>query len=211
MSTTARPYFARLVAFIPAAVTSALALLAQDANAATQDGLFAARGIGAQPCSVLVQAVEGTDGAAVRDRLSIWISGYLSHTNRAGADTFDAMPIQDHTALASIVANICRSNPTALTETVFFSLVTQISNGKSDVMSDMLSVKAGEAETFVRSDVLKQVQLALVELKLLDSSNADGLPGPNTRTALESFQASAGLTVTGLPDPATLFILFTKE
>lgn len=211
MSDLTFPHFSRRITQAYIALTSTFMLLSTPANAATEDGMFAARGFGAQQCSVLTQAVDGTEAEAVRDRLTVWISGYLSHANRATVGAFDVMPIQDHTALAEITINICRSNPGALAETVVYSLLDKISSGMSGVSSDLIIVKEGNRETSVRSDVMRQVQLALVARNLLESKNADGLPGPNTRAALEKFQSGAGLTITGLPDPATLFTLFTEN
>lgn len=185
--------------------------IAHPTLAATEDGSFAARGIGAQQCAVLTEALDGADGTATRDRLSIWISGYLSHANRSVAGTFDTMPIQDHTALAELVANICRGNPDALAETVLFSFLDEIAAGWSDKESDLIAVKAGDLATNLRADVFARVQERLVTRGLLDSKAADGQPGPQTQSALEKFQVEAGLTATGLPDPATLFIMFTGE
>jgi hypothetical protein len=194
-----------------AAFISALVISAQFASAATEEGLFAARGIGAQQCAVLNETLTGADAPAARDGLSNWVSGYLSHANRAGADTFDIMPIQDHSALSGFIENICRSNPDALVETVLASMIENFGPGNSATSSDLITLTAGEYSTSVRAEVFLLVQEALVTRGLLDAKAADGQSGPQTVTALQSVQKEAGLTETGLPDPATLFILFTEK
>jgi peptidoglycan hydrolase-like protein with peptidoglycan-binding domain len=52
------------------------------------------------------------------------------------------------------------------------------------------------------SDV-RRLQRILVMLKLLNSTGIDGIFGPQTRLALESFQQGAGLTADGLLGPET--------
>jgi len=52
------------------------------------------------------------------------------------------------------------------------------------------------------SDV-RRAQRLLVEMKLLDFPGIDGSFGPQTQSAVEAFQSSAGLAVDGVIGPAT--------
>ncbi len=50
---------------------------------------------------------------------------------------------------------------------------------------------------------VRRLQRLLVEMKLLGYERIDGAFGPITRDSVESFQASAGLTVDGIVGPVT--------
>jgi hypothetical protein len=185
--------------------------VASPLHAATSDGMFAARGVGAQACATFVENVKAEGGQDLRNSFALWISGYISHANRATEGTFDAVPIQDHGALADIAINICAANPDALVETVVNSLMTQLSDGRSTESTELQTLTAEDRSVNIRTDVLQRVQEKLAALDLLEARAADGKPGPKTAEALRRFQADVGLTLTGLPDPATLFILFLAE
>ena len=57
------------------------------------------------------------------------------------------------------------------------------------------------------SEATRAMQSRLVHLGWLESSLVDGMNGPKTRAALESFQRSMGLPVIGRPDELTYMLL----
>ncbi|MGA1191327.1 MAG: peptidoglycan-binding domain-containing protein [Bdellovibrionota bacterium] len=65
-------------------------------------------------------------------------------------------------------------------------------------------------EQQVTKEQLQQVQQRLSE-RLNTPLTADGLMGPNTRTALRQYQKDNNLLVTGRPDPETLESLGIKK
>lgn len=80
----------------------AFSCAALSASAATNEGLFAARGIGAQACETISDAAEANRDANIA-ALSTWIAGYVSHANRVTDDRFEVTPIVDNRVLAAIV------------------------------------------------------------------------------------------------------------
>lgn len=188
----------------------AISCAALSAPAATTEGLFAARGIGAQACdSIGATAEEGRDAAVAA--LSTWIAGYVSHANRVTPDRFEVTPIVDNRVLAAIVVQLCAQNPTSLIENVFASVLDLTAAGGQATESDLIELRNGDAVTTLRAAALTQVQQALAGLDLLAQADVDGAYGPRTRNALTAFQEQRSLAPTGLPDPVTLLNLFSPR
>lgn len=61
-----------------------------------------------------------------------------------------------------------------------------------------------------KGDTVKILQQRLIDLKFL-KGEADGKYGKNTTAAIEKFQKSCGLEVTGIADPDTQGILFSEN
>lgn len=188
----------------------AVSCIALNASAATTEGLFAARGTGAQACETLGEAGDtGREGNLAA--LSVWIAGYVSHANRATPDRFDVSPIVDNQVLASIVAQFCSQNPTALIENVVASVLQMTANGGQSTESDLIELRNEQAVTTLRAGTLIEVQQALVAEGFLAQGDVDGAYGPTTRDALSTFQEQRSLTATGLPDPLTMLNLFSAR
>lgn len=62
-------------------------------------------------------------------------------------------------------------------------------------------------DPFMEGDDVRQVQKALVAMKLLESNQIDGIYGPATKAAVEIFQKRSSLSVDGQVGPATRKIL----
>lgn len=185
--------------------------LAAPVMAATTDGDFATRGIGAQSCGALLTAFAGPDGAAVSDQLASWLAGYLSGTSRLSPSTFDALPIQDVYGVATIVLRVCQQNEPVLVETVAAEIVQGFLKAAPKIVSPVQTVVNDTASVEIRASVMQSVQNALVELELMPASAADGAFGPTTRDSLIAFQTSLGITPTGLPDAVTIFALLFED
>jgi hypothetical protein len=147
----------------------------------------------------------------VRQLLSAWIAGYVSHANRSGEGVFDTVPVQDNRALAAIVAQICAVNPDQLVDSVMATVVEGFADARADVADDAVELVAGERAIRLRPAVLLAVQERLIALGHLPADAvADGVFGPQTLAAIQSYQADKGLTQTGLPDAPTLFAIFVQ-
>lgn len=201
-----RMYLTSLI--VPVVLTS---VTAQPASAASEDGSFASRGLGARSCSEVLSLVQGPDQEIVAAQLAAWVAGYVSHANRATPGVFDVMAIQDTTAIATLVTRVCEQNPDALVEPAMASLVAMMSAGSQTTGSEISTITVGELTTNVSQETLRMVQQELIELSLLNATSADGAFGPQTQSAIESFQTANNLAETGLPDPLTLFVLFSGE
>lgn len=207
VSFTTRPLQRSFRLFVGAGAACCVAL---NVSAATTDGLFAARGTGAEVCESL-----GEPGDARREAnhaaLSVWIAGYVSHANRATQDRFDVSPIVDNQVLAAIVAQFCSQNPTTLIENVVALVLEMTADGGQSAESDLIELRNQEMVATLRADALIEVQRALVAEGLLGQGDVDGAYGPRTRDALSAFQEQRSLTLTGLPDPITMLNLFTAR
>lgn len=180
----------------------------QEANAASATGGFSVRGLGAQQCGTLTQPAEGEAANAVLETSSAWIAGYLSQHNRLAPETYEAMPIIDNVAVASLALSLCRSNPDALFESVVASLIQSFSRASLADASDVVEIEHDGAVAVLRRGVFLRVQEELIARNLLGPGSADGHYGPRSREAIVAFQSSRGIAASGIPDPQTLIHLF---
>lgn len=179
-------------------------------SAASPSGVFAVRGLGAQKCADLVARLASGDSNKEIEILAAWAAGYLSQYNRSTAATYEAMPIVDNAAIARLAASVCRSSPDSIVESVFASIVASFQRGALGEESELIEIKGETGGTTLRTALLRKVQEQLVEGGFLPANAADGQYGPRSRQALKSFQASKGLAQTGIPDPATLILMFAR-
>lgn len=176
------------------------------AHAASATGGFAVRGLGAQQCSALTAEAEGEGATAVLQASAGWLAGYLSQHNRLAPDTYEAMPIIDNVVVARLALNLCRSNPDALFESVAASLIRSFEDVALSEESEIVEIEHEGARAVLRRGVLRRVQQ-----ELIGAAAADGQYGPQSRQALIDFQASRGITQSGVPDPETLIHLFVLD
>lgn len=190
------------------AVLIALLVMVSALNAATPDGQFATRGVGALPCQALPGFLGDAQNRNPRDQFVAWITGYLSHANRITPDTFDVVPVQDNFGIEALAELLCRDNPSLLVETVVHEIVRAFADGAVIGVTDLIVIRQDDKSVQVRAETLKAVQDRLVSAGHLASDAADGAYGPKTRAALQAFQRAASIRETGVPDPLTLFFLF---
>lgn len=62
-----------------------------------------------------------------------------------------------------------------------------------------------------KGNSVKTMQKRLIELHYLKNGSADGVFGKNTKTAIERFQSTNGLQVTGIADDATQIALYSDN
>lgn len=182
--------------------------ISSPAQAAADDGSFAARGIGARSCTDIVALLTGPERDVTALQLSAWVAGYLSHANRTTPGQFDVMPIQDIFGVATVVARLCENNPEALVEPVMARVIELMAGAAQTSETELLTIEVDEQQVQIRQAVLLEAQRALIARGILAAGNDIGIFGPRTRAALTQFQESVGLPATGLPDALTLFILF---
>lgn len=191
-----------------AAIIIAPFSLSTSLNAATSEGQFAARGIGAVQCQSLPDLLGDPADRTSRDQFVAWIAGYISYANRSTSGIFDVMPVQDNYGTEALVELICSQNPTLLVENVLFDIISAFSAGAVTEFSDLVTIEQDGKRVNVRAETLKRLQEKLVSLEILSSDAVDGEYGPKTRDAIVAYQKSVSLAETGIPDPLTLFLLF---
>ncbi|GEQ99028.1 hypothetical protein JCM17844_26650 [Iodidimonas gelatinilytica] len=168
---------------------------------------FAVEGGGAQACSLFLEAE--------RDRKEQytyyigWVQGYLTALNRFQDDTFDMVPWQNTQFLTLALISFCKDNQDTplFRATDYLSLVMSEQRLRSE--SKSLVLGQSDSSIIIYQEILRRAQAKLIQGGFLEGT-ADGTFGPKTRLALEAFQKSKEIEVTGLPDQVTLFHLFAE-
>jgi hypothetical protein len=181
--------------------------LGGQANAATEDGAFAIRGIGGDNCRDFMQRLQ-SDERVPAVALS-WLLGYSTALNRIEPDTFDVSPLTDPAAILQLVVAVCQQSPDALVDAVAFDTLRSLATARLTTNSPLVETRAGENVATVRRETLMQMQQALIRLGHLGGT-ADGVFGPQTATAMRAFQEQQGLEVSGVADSATIFRMLVE-
>ena len=172
--------------------------------AASDEGLFATRGTGGLQCSEYVNRLQGERGLQVRNELSLWLAGYLTHANRNEAGFYDVSPVNSNAALAVIVGRVCRTNPDVLVETAVVSILDSMVSLAPRSETPASIVRNEDFSVEIYEDVMLRFQMKLVGKGFLEEDSADGKYGPKTRKAITEYQEERSLRQTGIPDPLTL-------
>jgi murein L,D-transpeptidase YcbB/YkuD len=160
----------------------------------------------------VVAAFDAEDGkGAVAAALGHWVGGYLTQANRSTPGVFEVMPVTDIVVVARMAVNVCRSNPDSLLESAVAGVLASFQAVAQATETPFIEVQNGQYAVRVRRAVLRQAQIALAEGGFLAAGSADGAYGPRTRQAITEYQTKQGLTVTGVPDTATLITLFVGK
>lgn len=158
------------------------------AYAADDEGNFAVRGIGAQNCGAVVDAINSADAAArgslVR-ALSTWLGGYLTYANRVIEGRFDAVPFVADVDVLAVVVDRCEDVPDATFETAASDILSALAPAGT---KSIASVADLESSVALREPTVVALQQALIDQGYLDG-NADGKVGSRTREAVESFNS----------------------
>lgn len=166
---------------------------------------FAVEGAGRLDCAVFIRA--RTDKSSPDyQRLIGFVEGYLSAANRYEPNTFDLTPWHNAAALDIILGSHCSQH----TEDTLVSVVQRIVTGLRPVrvaqFSPMVEVGDDRHRTFVYETILRRAQSEL-KLRGLYRGATDGTFTTELRDAFIAFQTNQSLTLTGVPDPATLWTL----
>ena len=123
-------------------------------------------------------------------------------------DTFDVLPWQPPEALAEFTFNVCKQNPQApMLEVVNELIRTLLVPNRVKVAADRVKIGDGNQAVALYRETVRLLQERLVELGFL-KGKADGAFGPGTEAAVESFQKTANLNPTGIPDTRTMLGIF---
>lgn len=180
------------------------------ATAATSDGDFAVYGWGARDCNTIIAVLGGDQEAQVRAQLAEWISGYISASNRKDAGVYDVTPIKSHFPLVSLAQNICANNADQLFENVVAAIVGNYKAFELSENSPIATLSHNGNSVNVNEATVRRVQEFLIADGKLAEGSADGQFGPQTAQAIEKWQSNSKLTVNGLPDMVTLFLMAQK-
>jgi len=196
---------------LPALTLTALLATTGTPSLAQDAGGFVVRGMGSLGCEQLVGALQGEQSDDAAARLVAWLSGYLSHANRADAEVNDVLPYANISGLGTVVARLCANNPEAQVEAVTASALATLAALAVRKQEEAVELRSGEAAVLVRPSVLQGIQDRLIARELLPEGSADGVYSEQTATALASFQGDTGVEPTGLPDAWTVFVLLVSH
>ncbi len=170
------------------------------ALAADRNEAFSSRGLGIITCQRYLEEKAGNTESYPFFRS--WLNGYLSAYNQFQPETFDISSGAPIEQLIAAVEQICEADPQRPFWAAASRLTRLLYDRRMTVKPELVNLTAGENTVTVTKAQVRRVQQALKDLGY-QVGVVDGLYGGNTRRALEAFQQSESLPVTGLPDPAT--------
>jgi len=175
--------------------------------AADSSGSFAVRNAGMATCQSFVD--EKARPSARFNLYMGWIDGYISAANQFTKETYDLVPWGNTVFLAALIGNHCKENPEQRFYVAVNKLVSAMLDQRLKTQSELIETNYKGKKSYIYKSTLSEVQRYLKKEKLY-SSKPDGAFGPGTRKALEAFQKSNGLAITGLPDQVTLYKIFRE-
>ncbi len=134
----------------------------------------------------------------------------MTDINQCSPETYDVTPWQSQNLLAVLSEKFCAKNPGASFFAVANKMIVELRDDRLRESSAPIVAAVGERTIRIYRKTLRRVQV-LLEKGGHYQGGIDGLFGPNTQRALESYQKQVGLTVSGLPDQATLFKLLSPS
>jgi hypothetical protein len=173
-------------------------------SANTAQGIFAVEESGRMPCPAFIAARAAKN--ASYERALGFIEGYLSAANRYEPNTFDLAPWQNAAAFGMILEAHCKKQGSDTLGMATQRLVGALQPLRLAEPSKLIEVGDGQRKVILYEMILKRAQSALAR-KGLYRGTATGLFDQPTKLAFASFQKSVSLDQTGLPDPATLWML----
>lgn len=182
--------------------------LVSTAEAADKEGRFKIEGAGAVPCGRYLELRQAR-GEDYRHLLG-WIDGYLTAANELTPDTFDILSWQSTDLVGALIEGFCEQNKDANVVAAVGQLVKALMPQRIRALPEVVTAESGDRKVALYKEVMREVQERLIRTGHL-KGGADGIYGPGTRGALESFQKAVGLEATGLPDQRTLVALFYTE
>lgn len=184
-----------------AAVFAASALLHTNASASDAEGSFASRGYGSRTCETFNTEFPDSTHAA---NYGSWLMGYATARNRVESGIFDVVPLPDGAVFLQAVSAICADQPTITVEAAAHEVIRATSPMHQRTATAIVIIEHEGRTLSIREGALKALQSRLSERGVY-SGPIDGQWGKSIAAAVETFQKREKITVTGVPDLATLF------
>lgn len=176
--------------------------------AADAAGKFAAKGVGRTSCADFVRIVDGKDSKALI--YAGWIDGYITASNLYVRDTYDVLPWQGSAVVFSSLGKFCRQNPELAFHRAVIAMVRTLHRQRVVAESAVVEIPVGDKSFRLYAHTLRRTQEKLAELGHY-SVTPTGTYDRDTKWALEAYQRSKSLPVTGVPDQPTLTALFYRQ
>jgi peptidoglycan hydrolase-like protein with peptidoglycan-binding domain len=188
-----------------AAAVAALVAVCVPAYAADESGNLRIKGFGAKSCEAFVTSVEEEASQIVVYRA--WTNGYLTGVNAEADGVYDVVGDLTLDSVMRLALNVCRGNP----DTPFIQALGGVAGAVRPLALDQKPQRSVTAEADGSSVSVAEQTLVFVQRRLREggyyNGALDGLYGPNTRKAIETFQRDTGIATSGLPDQSTLLRL----
>ena len=176
--------------------------------AADGKGQFAVKGIGNTSCSTYVTEVSKETPNSFL--YAGWLNGYLTAQNQQLNDTFDLISWETVNTLGNYLVSYCKKNPKQSFYMATSSMLGGLYEHRISSFSPALTVKSDNGSVRVYKSIIQEIQRVLAK-KGLYKGDVNGQYNKQTLKAVKAYQKKMGLTVSGLPDQATLFKLLPKN
>jgi hypothetical protein len=199
------PKFIALVALVPCIANSA-PIEADDGATRT----FAVQGVGLVSCERFLQERQGN--TKLYWNIGGWIDGFLTGYNAYVPETYDISayaPRQSADSFTILLARYCQNNKMSPIGPVIKSIADQLHPIRIKNPSDIVEIEIEGQSYDLYRETLRMAQRNLRRLDYYDGK-VDGVFGAKTRAAIERFQTSEGITVSGAPNEDTLLRLLFK-
>ena len=186
-------------------------------HAATTNGRFAIEGAGLATCAAFTEARkarkaedQSQSGLDSYARFIGWVEGYMTGVNRYLGDTFDIAPWQGPELYGVIIGEHCEKNPNDRLFEVVQKMVITLTDGRLVQPSDMVTVASKGKGYPIYTEIIRRAQDELKKQGLY-RGDITGQYDDATSKSMAFYQAAVGLQDTGLPDPLTLWLLFSPQ
>lgn len=186
-------------------LAAAVLLCAPHALAGDQKGQFAVKGAGAFDCATFTAEMAKGDHNAFM--FGGWVYGYITAANQHSPETFDLAPWESLETLTGYLVGYCKANPKVSLAQAVFTLVHALTPGRLTESDTPEQVARGEQRAIVYPSIVRRLQSYLRDQGLY-AGDASGQFDKATSDAVVAHQKREKLTVTGIPDQATLHSMF---
>lgn len=169
-------------------------------------------GIGVKTCASMLSDIENKPDSLIQ--YSSWLSGYISATNSLSKDTFDLTSWQSSDFLMRGLAGYCQKNKDIRFFKAVDEMIKSLYSQRLTESSKIVKINSDTQEMLIYVTVLEKLKAELIRLGHIETQNAkidEARPWDATLSmGIKSFQTERGLLSNGLPDQATLNILFNR-
>lgn len=188
-------------------LVTVIASVAFSASASDKNNTFAVKGVGITSCSQFVKSAQSKD-----DLYYVyggWLEGYITAFNSRMPETFDLAPWQSTKLLIKAVESVCIKNPSLQYHQVMAELIGNLSRQRIAEGGDYVSFDP-EGKYVFQAEMVSRIKSALTSKDLFNGV-INSEVNDAVRESIKAFQNQQGRAATGMPDQATLFLLFQPQ
>ena len=179
------------------------------AQAADQDGKFAAKGAARKTCSEFDQAAkeQGNDYLLYGG----WVEGYVSAYNQFQQGNYDITPWQTTELMLRLLQRHCQMNPNVKFLDALNSFILTVFPIRLEQESQMVKVVANDSTTYYYLEIIKRAKARLKSLGYYEGEINEAEFNADDVKVFSEYQKKQGIQVTGIPDQRTLLRLFLTD